>query len=338
MSLPLISVIVPVYNVELYLKRCLDSIINQTYTNLEIILINDGSPDNCGTICDEYKQKDDRIIVIHQENQGPGIARNSGINLATGEYISFVDSDDYLDIKAYEQLISFSLENNLDIVYFDYHEVYKDKIKYALPQKQIFLNEQEPLKTILKYQISDMFWDKFYKTNIVKSFPFPTDKIHEDTAITYKYFSLAQKAGYIGLPLYYYSFENENSIMTKAYRGEKPDFHSRYYSYLTTKNRLIFAEEKNFVDILYECYFRTITKAIYATNALYNIDDPESLVVKKAINDLEDFLNKTTNSIVYKKLSFRKKFLITTFLKYKSLHKLYIQKIMTKKEKNKFYY
>lgn len=101
---PLISVIVPIYGVEKYLEQCLDSIINQTYRNLEIILIDDGSPDRCGEICDRYASRDSRIKVIHQSNQGLSAARNAGMDMATGEYISFIDSDDYIDPHFYEKM------------------------------------------------------------------------------------------------------------------------------------------------------------------------------------------------------------------------------------------
>ena len=102
----LISVIVPIYNVEKYLKKCLDSIINQTYNNLEIILVDDGSPDNCGKICDEYAKKDNRIKVIHKENGGVSSARNKGLDIANGEYVFFIDSDDYIELDAIEKLLS----------------------------------------------------------------------------------------------------------------------------------------------------------------------------------------------------------------------------------------
>ena len=127
MTCPSISVIVPVYNAESYLRRCIDSIINQTYTNLEIILINDESPDNSGAICNEYAKNDNRIIVVHQANIGPGGARNTGVKIATGNYIAFVDADDYLDLSAYENLIPFILENDLDVVGFDHYEVKNKK-------------------------------------------------------------------------------------------------------------------------------------------------------------------------------------------------------------------
>ena len=103
---PLISVIVPVYKVEQFIHRCVDSILNQTYTNLEIILVDDGSPDRCGEICDEYAEKDSRIRVIHQKNGGPSAARNAGLDICTGEYIAFVDSDDYIEPDMLQQLLS----------------------------------------------------------------------------------------------------------------------------------------------------------------------------------------------------------------------------------------
>ena len=103
-TFPFISIIIPVYRVEKYLRACVDSVLAQTYKNLEIILVDDGSPDNCGQICEEYAAKDGRVRVIHQTNQGVAAARNSGLEIATGEYIGFVDSDDYIDSDMYEYL------------------------------------------------------------------------------------------------------------------------------------------------------------------------------------------------------------------------------------------
>lgn len=105
MKKPLISVIVPIYNVESYLNRCVESIVNQTYQNLEIILVDDGSPDNCPQICDDWARKDSRIKVIHKENGGLSDARNAGMNIATGEYISFIDSDDYVALDFCETML-----------------------------------------------------------------------------------------------------------------------------------------------------------------------------------------------------------------------------------------
>ena len=115
---PLISVIIPVYNVERYLDECIKSIVNQTYENLEIILVDDGSPDNCPRMCDDWAKKDERIRVIHKENGGLASARNAGMNICTGEYISFVDSDDWMELNAYESLLKY-FDDKTDIVKFD---------------------------------------------------------------------------------------------------------------------------------------------------------------------------------------------------------------------------
>lgn len=114
---PLISVIIPCYNVERYLDRCMESVVNQTYRNLEIILVDDGSPDRSGAMCDLWAEKDSRVKVIHKSNGGLGFARNSGMEIARGEYIAFIDSDDFIDTRMYEILMSKALENNADIVY-----------------------------------------------------------------------------------------------------------------------------------------------------------------------------------------------------------------------------
>ncbi|MCF0156053.1 MAG: glycosyltransferase, partial [Veillonella sp.] len=124
-----ISVIVPIYNVEPYIHQCVDSIINQTYKDLEIILVDDGSPDNCGKICDEYAAKDDRVKVIHRPNGGLSAARNSGLDVATGEYIAFVDSDDYIACNMYSDMMEFMLKHKLDIVVCSSYRVKNSKIK-----------------------------------------------------------------------------------------------------------------------------------------------------------------------------------------------------------------
>ena len=123
-NLELISVIVPVYNVEKYIRECLDSIVNQTYKNLQIILVDDGSTDNSGKICDEFAKKDSRITVVHQENQGAGAAKNTGLELIEGEYFSIIDSDDYIDLSMYEKMVSLMKQYDSDIVQCLFKQVY----------------------------------------------------------------------------------------------------------------------------------------------------------------------------------------------------------------------
>lgn len=121
-----ISVIIPIYGVEKYLEECIESVIRQTYTNLEIILVDDGSPDRCGAICDQYANIDSRIIVVHQQNSGAAAARNAGLRIAAGEYIAFVDSDDYLETDAYEKMVGALIRNDADIVHGNFKYIYKN--------------------------------------------------------------------------------------------------------------------------------------------------------------------------------------------------------------------
>ena len=124
MNTPLVSVIIPVYKVEKYIRQALDSVINQTYRNLQIILIDDGSPDQCGEICDEYARRDNRFLVIHQRNAGASAARNVGINKATGEWITFVDPDDWLDLNACREAVEYALKTNADMIFYDYDNIF----------------------------------------------------------------------------------------------------------------------------------------------------------------------------------------------------------------------
>ena len=127
-NLELISVIIPVYNVEKYIRECLDSIVNQTYKNLQIILVDDGSTDNSGKICDEFAKKDSRITVVHQENQGAGAAKNTGLELIEGEYFSIIDSDDYIDLSMYEKMVSLMKQYDSVFVQCLFKQVYVNKI------------------------------------------------------------------------------------------------------------------------------------------------------------------------------------------------------------------
>lgn len=165
----MLSIIVPVYKVEKYLRQCLDSIVNQTYENLEIILIDDGSPDNCGKICDEYAQRDNRIKVIHKENGGLSSARNIGTQIAKGEYITYVDSDDWLDKNMYSELISALEKYNLDMVRCEAYTSDGINKEIILPKEE-YKNKIFYDKEIL-YRYFDEFlckvvWNAVYKKKL----------------------------------------------------------------------------------------------------------------------------------------------------------------------------
>ena len=171
----LISVIVPVYKVEKYLDRCVESIVNQTYKNLEIILVDDGSPDNCGAMCDNWAEKDSRIKVIHKENGGLSDARNAGMNTATGDLMGFVDSDDYISPDMYQLLYENMLENNSDISACGVQIVFEDDRPANLLTKDsnIVLNTGEAMKAIIEESyLKQPVWYKLYKTELIKDIPF----------------------------------------------------------------------------------------------------------------------------------------------------------------------
>ena len=174
-----ISVIVPIYNVEKYLRQCLESITDQTYKNLEIILVNDGSPDHCGEICEEYRKKDDRIRVIHQENKGLSMARNAGLDVATGSYITFLDSDDYMRPDMLEKLYTKLLKSGSDMSVCG--------IQYV-DEAGTVLSQEEYLKiyTTAGHTECVVAPAKLYKRQIFESIRFPEGKLCEDEFVFHK--------------------------------------------------------------------------------------------------------------------------------------------------------
>ena len=182
----LISVIVPVYNVEAYLDKCISSIVNQTYRNLEIILVDDGSPDNCPAMCDAWAKKDSRIRVFHQNNQGGGAARNTGLEVASGSLIAFVDSDDYIAPDMYAHLYKL-LEHGADIAECGYVEVYGDNADFSLSFETHSYTAQEAMKEHIRDSIfRQLIWNKLYRRQVVDGIRFPVNKKIDDEFFTYQ--------------------------------------------------------------------------------------------------------------------------------------------------------
>ncbi len=224
----LVSVVIPIYNVEEYLKKCIDSVLNQTYTNLQIILVDDGSPDSCGQICDEYAMSDGRIQVIHKENGGLSDARNCGIEIATGKYITFIDSDDCIHARYIEILVSLAKEKLAEIVVGDF-QLFQDNGQCqdkVLSEKDIqnaqilsskhlydnnFINSESVRLTVA--------WGKIYERKLWEGIQYPVGKIHEDTFTTYKLMERARRVVYFKEPLYYWR-ENPNSITRGTFTCE----------------------------------------------------------------------------------------------------------------------
>lgn len=221
----LISVIVPVYKVEQYLEKCIDSIINQTYKNLEIILVDDGSPDNCGKICDDYAEKDSRIKVVHKENGGLSDARNAGYEFVNGEYISFIDSDDYIATDFYEILVNTMVKENSDIVEcgvvkFCENEDIKTENKNPVVRS---FDTVEALESLVEEKdFHQHVWNKLYKTELVMDVKFEKGKLNEDEFWTYQIFGKAKKVSRISVGLYYY-LQRGGSIMGNSYNLRRLD-------------------------------------------------------------------------------------------------------------------
>ncbi|MBQ7882921.1 MAG: glycosyltransferase, partial [Phascolarctobacterium sp.] len=172
--MPKLSIIVPVYKVEQYIHKCVDSILNQSFTDFELILVDDGSPDNCGKICDEYAAKDKRVRVIHKENGGVSQARNLGIDEAKGEYISFIDPDDWVDLDMYEKLFSFVDQNELDVACFEVYEVKGSKCSTSFRfNEDKVMDGQTALKNILVDIIDNSPCNKVYKKTVWEGVRFP---------------------------------------------------------------------------------------------------------------------------------------------------------------------
>ena len=222
----LISIIVPVYKVEKYLEKCVKSILKQTYTNLEVILVDDGSPDICGQLCDELAKTDDRIKVFHKENGGLSDARNYGVERANGEYIGFVDSDDYIHECMYEELYKAIKKSGTSIVECGVTRVYKNTLRSHYEGEDYFLvlDREGYLKEYLENKrLYGSAWCKLIHKDLAKKIKFPTGKIYEDAFYTLELLKTVDKYTLISGNYYYY-YIRENSITTRPFSSKDMDY------------------------------------------------------------------------------------------------------------------
>ena len=221
----LISIIIPVYKVEKYLEKCIQSVINQTYENLQIILVDDGSPDNCGKICNEYAKKDHRIEVIHKSNGGLSDARNKGLEIAKGEYIGFVDSDDYIEADMYEVLYNLLKQYNADVSICNFYTVSQGKISIKNADNGINeYNRIEILKEILlDRNIQSYAWNKLYKKELFDEIKYPIGKKYEDIGTTFYLLEKCNKVVVTGKSEYYY-INRQDSIVNNVTESTITDY------------------------------------------------------------------------------------------------------------------
>lgn len=250
-----VSIVVPIYKVEKYIDRCIESLLNQSYKNLEIILVDDGSPDKCGDICEEYALKDKRIKVIHKENGGLSDARNFGMRYITGEYTLFLDSDDYIEKDCIEYLLKIAKENKSDIVqsgfYYDYGEyLLYDNRYYDEKTSIINLDNYSLMKElVINERVKNFAWGKLYKTKLIKEISFKKGVLFEDVFWAHKVMKNVSRYTITHKPLWYYLQRNDSIVGKYSTKNldilkglyERKEFLKKYYPDLVVEiNKLIF--------------------------------------------------------------------------------------------------
>lgn len=323
MTKELISVIVPVYNVEKYLKKCVDSIVNQTYKNLEIILVDDGATDNSGKICDELVELDNRIKVYHKKNGGLSDARNYGVERATGDYIGFVDSDDYIDAEMYEKLYEAIKKENVDVAECNLKIVYPEKTDLFTDQKYYQIcNKQEYLEEYLKIEkIFGSACVRLTKVDIAKKLKFPVGKLYEDTYYAYDLIGIVDKYVIVDNPYYNYLMR-ENSITNAKFNPRIFDlieivekFHTnvyknypslkeaadcrKMYAYFSVLNSILLEEDfknnsfyKQIIDYFKEEYTKLLRNKYITRNRKLSV-----LLIKFSINLYRKVLLRYKNTL-----------------------------------------
>jgi glycosyltransferase involved in cell wall biosynthesis len=229
---PLVSIVIPIYNVEKYLEECLNSVINQTYKSIEVILVDDGSTDRSGVIADRLARDDARLTVIHKSNGGLSDARNVGMRLAKGKYITFVDSDDYVDERFIEKILTMAERSSADIVQCN-NSRSSDQLGKG-SNKFVAMSGRDAFVKLMKFRIvSPTAWGKLYRLSLFRdnNLEFPVGRLHEDTAILYKLVYFASSIICLDMVLYYYRI-NSNSIMSSAYTKNHHESVVKYHEEL----------------------------------------------------------------------------------------------------------
>lgn len=287
----LISIIIPVYNSEKYINKCINSIINQSYKNIEIILINDGSTDKSGEICDYYSRVDSRIIVKHKKNEGATIARNIGLKNSNGKYVTFVDSDDWIDKDYILNMVNIIIDKNCDLVICNNKEVYitKEEIKY-IDRKLDFkgkINICEKLEPNLFINgLVHPCWGKLYRMDLIKNnnLNFTNIKLSEDTVFNLQYLKLCKLIYMLEDSLYFYAhYDNHCSITSKAYEDIFENYlvvHEQFNKYIDRYKDNEYEEVIN--KTMYAQYYNAIIKVLLAE---YMKPKVKKKILNKALNN-----------------------------------------------------
>lgn len=289
----LVSVIVPIYNVEFYLKRCIDSILEQTYKNLEILLIDDGSTDNSSKICDDYKIKDKRIKVVHKKNGGLSDARNVGINMAKGYYITFIDSDDSVEKDMIEYLLMLIVKFNTKMSICSHNIIFDEgkRIKRLGNGKEEKLTAKECIKKMLYHKdVDTSAWAKLYSRDLFDNIKYPKGLLFEDIGTTYKFFFKSKfiACGYIGKYNYYV---RKNSIVTGCFSEKKLDL-------LKMTDMMAVDVLKIFPDLNKAVLRRRVYARFSTINQMIGVNNIDNIR-----NDLINFIKINANKVLIDKLA-----------------------------------
>lgn len=286
----MISIIIPVYNVEKYLPQCLDSVINQTYSDLEILIVDDGSTDCSGAICDKYK--DERFQVYHTENHGLSAARNYALDRAHGDYIAFLDSDDWLEETAMEQFITMAETTGADIVACRFFQEYVGKtVEPGGPESEFIVEGSDILSTmVIDHKLTEDVWNKFYRASIFDSIRYPEGWIFEDKATTYK---LLQKASVLAYtPSYLIHYRNRaNSLSNTHSMKSLVDYW------------LVYRERFDTLGGISEQYYRVaLSECIGAISRMWRwyaeCTEEEKEEAQKYLDEMQQFVAKHKNEVL----------------------------------------
>ena len=274
----LISVIIPVYKVDEYLDRCIESLVEQTHTRLEIVLVDDGSTDQCSRMCDEWTKKDARIGTVHKRNGGLSDARNAGMPLATGDYISFIDSDDYISNDFFDVMLQTAVSENSDIVECSVVKFYDDKRfdEYFDDLKVKSYSVTDGLAGLIAEDpFHQHVWNKLYRIELTNDIFYPVGKLNEDEFWTYQIFGRAKRVTKINKTMYFY-FQRAESIMGESYNLRRLD------ALEGKKNRQAFME-KNFPTLVLRAKVDFFGSCIFSEQAALKYlkkDEKKEAVIK----------------------------------------------------------
>lgn len=276
---PLISIVIPIYKVESLLQRCVDSVIGQSYKNIEVILVDDGSPDRCGEMCDKYASQYENVKVLHQKNQGLSAARNAGVRMAKGEYIGFVDSDDYIDLDMYQNLWNAVSTFDASIAVcgiIDYYENTGEKRTY-FDGKMHVMGQQQAIKCVLTNMgnVSPHSVTKLYKKDILEKHPFPIGKLYEDVYTIIKFFMETEKVAVVSKGLYYYCHRSD-SIVESTFNKRDMDLKNAW-----DQNRNLIMEY--FPDLKEEMEYRYFYGCFYLLDKIMNSKEKSKLEEKELV-------------------------------------------------------